>query len=77
MARTQKKSSRRKKTRRKKKAGFFGFKTFAFLVVLGAAAGYFIGTALWEEKRDGDTDDMGGAGNAMPTSPFVVVQLSI
>ena len=39
MARKQKKATpRRKNTRRKKKAGFFGFKTFVFLVLLAAAA---------------------------------------
>jgi hypothetical protein len=38
MARTHKKSSGRKKTRRKKKAGFFGFKMFAFLVLLVTVA---------------------------------------
>jgi len=39
MARKQtKKTTRRKKQRRKKKAGFFGFKTFMILVLLGAVA---------------------------------------
>ena len=39
MARKQtKKTTRRKKPRRKKKAGFFGFKTFMILVLLGAVA---------------------------------------
>lgn len=47
-------------------------------VVLGAVAGYAIGTALWEESRDEGSEGMGGAGNAVPGVPlFVVVQLDI
>lgn len=45
-------------------------------VVLGAVAGYAIGTALWKENRKTDNGNTVGAG-ATPAIPFLVLRLEI